>query len=620
MTTTTTTSRGRCAAVFAGLLACLFASLFAGLLLAPAGPAAATTTTATSSTGTGTDTAVPLIVERDKISIEQRRTDPPACSTLDSLCAVEPAQRGVTTVPSAKIDLIPDMPDVDLNPLDDLGSVIAKAAADAWTAAMMAIWGSGLFVLRIVLTYSEAFLTPDLGTNGPGRDVYAFTLWMSSALATVLVLLQLGTAAFKREGKSLARAVIGSAQFVLAYACWFGYCAVIVAACGALSKALMKSMLSIQTWPDFDPMKGISTEDITDAGTATVLAFLGVFLWLAAIGHILVYLARAASLLMLAATGPIAAAGLVADATRSWFWKSLRWFHAAALTPVVMVLVLGIGVQFSNGVAASMADGAQKAIGTALPAVMLILVSVVTPMALFKLLAFVDPGTPSGASFRQGMSAAGGVQGLLSGGGAGGGAGGSSAASSADGNGRSSGEQSAEDATGDRFSKAAGGVAGMLGPVGAGVAAGIGIVTKAGGMATSLMSDQTNQAGVGQSTHAPNFSGMGGGRGGNQFGSGSSGGPDPTDSSSDRDGGSDGNGGGGGGQSSPAVPPMSPPPGSPFGAGAPPAPAAGATPPTPAAAGGSSGAPAAGAGGAAGGATGGAAAGGAAAIPIPPVA
>ena len=593
---TTRTAHRRCAALLAGILVCLFA----WLILGTAEPAAATTT-------------APSLAQRDMAQRGDR--DPAACSTLDSLCASEPAQRGAATVQSSKIDLIPD---VDLNPLDDLGSVIAKAAADAWTAAMMAIWASGLFVLRIVLTYSEAFLTPDLGTDGPGRDIYAFTLWMSGALATVLVMVQLGTAAFKREGKSLARAVIGTAQFVLAYACWFGYCAVVVTACGALSRALMKSMLSIQTWPDFDPLGGISTKDITDAGTATVLAFLGVFLWLAAIGHILVYLARAASLLVLAATGPIAAAGLVADSTRSWFWKSLRWFHAAAFTPVLMVLVLGIGVQFSNGVAASMADGAQKAIGTALPAVMLILVSVVTPMALFKLLAFVDPGTPSGASFRQGMSAVGGVQGLLSGGGAGGGAGagGFSAASSADSNGRSSGEQSAEDATGDRFSKAAGGVMSMLGPVGAAAAAGMGVVTKAGGMATSLMSDQTNQAGVGQSNHAPNFSGMGGGRGGNQ--SGSAGGPDPTgDNSSDRDGG-DG-GGGSGGPSSPAMPPMSPTPGAPFGGA--PASAAGPTPPTPAVGGGSSGAPAAGGatGGAAGGATGGAAAGGAA-IPIPPVA
>ena len=43
--------------------------------------------------------------------------------------------------------------------------------------------------------------------------------------------------------------------------------------------------------------------------TATPLAFLGIVRWLAAIGHVLVYLARAASLLVLTATGPLSAAG-----------------------------------------------------------------------------------------------------------------------------------------------------------------------------------------------------------------------------------------------------------------------------------------------------------------------
>ncbi|WP_169834733.1 type IV secretion system protein [Nocardioides dokdonensis] len=104
----------------------------------------------------------------------------------------------------------------------------------------------------------------------------------------------------------------------------------------------------MQTWPDWDPLGGLGVDDITEAGVATALAFLGIFLWLAAIGHVLVYLARAASLLVLVATGPLAAAGLVSDFTRSWFWKSLRWFHAAAFTPVLMVMVLGIGVQFAN--------------------------------------------------------------------------------------------------------------------------------------------------------------------------------------------------------------------------------------------------------------------------------
>ena len=138
----------------------------------------------------------------------------------------------------------------------------------------------------------------------------------------------------------------------------------------------MDSLLQVQSWPEWDPLAGLGVQDITDAAVATVLAFLGIFLWLAAIGHLLVYLARAASLLILTATGPLSAAGLVSDFTRSWFWKSLRWFYAAAFTPVLMVMVFGIGVQMSNGVAEHLADGAQKSIGTALPAVMLILVEV----------------------------------------------------------------------------------------------------------------------------------------------------------------------------------------------------------------------------------------------------
>src|SRR3546814_14589194 len=105
-----------------------------------------------------------------------------------------------------------------------------------------------------------------------------------------------------------------------------------------------------------------------------------------------------------------------------------------------MVMVLGIGVQFANGVAAHLAEDTAKAFGTALPAVMTILISVVAPLSLFKLLAFVDPGTPIGASFRPGLPIQGGLQGLLGGGG--GACGGSSAASSHDPHGPSSGEHS----------------------------------------------------------------------------------------------------------------------------------------------------------------------------------
>ena len=59
----------------------------------------------------------------------------------------------------------------------------------------------------------------------------------------------------------------------------------------------------------------------------------------------------------------------------------------------------------------------------------IMLVACFMPMVLFRLLAFVDPGTASGASFRSTMAANGGVAGLLKGKGAGAEASGSGAAS-----------------------------------------------------------------------------------------------------------------------------------------------------------------------------------------------
>lgn len=413
------------------------------------------------------------------------------------------------------------------NPFAELGDRVASAAADAWTAAMLAVWSAGLYVLKLVLGFADYFLTPDLSADGPGRRVYEYTFWIAAALVVVMSMVQLGVAAIRRDGKSLARVAIGGAQFVVVWAAWLGYCVAVVTACSGLTRALLEALLEVDSWQDWDPLGGMDASKVTDGVVATVLGLLGLVLWLAALGHLLVMLARAASLIVLVATGPIAAAGLVADAGTSWFWKSLRWFHAAAFTPVVMVLVLGLGVQVATGVADGLSDSTAKAVGTALPAVMLICVAAVAPMALFKLLAFVDPGTPSGASFRQGMAMQGGVEGLLSGRATGG-----SGASETDAHGRSAGESGAESASNARFAQAtqaalggggggasagagtAGGMAGIgavAGGLGAGlgvVAAGIGLMQKVGSEATGLLSDQTNQAGVGHHTYGPDFSGL----------------------------------------------------------------------------------------------------------------
>ena len=392
-----------------------------------------------------------------------------------------------------------------LNPFTYLGSLAAKIVADGWTAAMLGLWNAGLWLLRLALSVSDFLLTPDLREDGPGAHLYRVTFWIAGTLLLVMAMVQLGVAAIRRDGKSLARVAIGFGQFVAIWAGWIAYGITIVAACSGLTRALMGSLLNVTSWSAWQPWTPFTPADITDGTIATVLGLMGLLLVVAAIGHILVLLARAASLMVLAATTPIAAAGLVSDAGRAWFWKSLRWFHAAALSPVLMVLVLGVGVQFTTGVANGLTGNKlEAAIGTAVPGVILICVAVVSPLALFKLLAFVDPGTTSGAAMRATLATSGGLQGLLAGQGAGGGS--AAQATAADDSGRSAGEDGAADATSSRFTAATQQAMRAAGPVGQSAATGLGWVTGVGSAAAAVGADVTNQMGVGHNTYPPDFS------------------------------------------------------------------------------------------------------------------
>src|SRR5215211_2348888 len=303
-----------------------------------------------------------------------------------------------------------------LNPFKYLADEAGKVVADGWTSAMIGLWNAGLWALRLVLNIIDSLLTPDLSASGPGATVYRTTFWLAGALVLPMLLIQLGLAAIRRNGKGLALVLLGLGQFVVVWAGWIGFGVAVVAACGGLTRSLMEGLLNVTTWSAWQPWQPFSVDDITDGTVATVLGLMGLLLWLAAIGHLLVMITRSAALIVLAALTPAAAAGLVSDAGRVWFWKSLRWFLAAAFTPVLMVLMLGVGVQITTGVANGLANRTQQAIGTAVPGVILILIACVAPVALFKLLAFIDPNTGSGAALRTGMVEVGGLRGLAGGG------------------------------------------------------------------------------------------------------------------------------------------------------------------------------------------------------------
>lgn len=401
-----------------------------------------------------------------------------------------------------------------MNPINSfvmLASAAGKAVTDAWSIAMLGLWNAGLWVMRFVLNLMDAFLTPDLSEHGPGARVYAVTFWIAATLVVTMAMVQLGVAAVRRDGRSLATVLLGTGQFAIVWAGWIVYGVALVAACGGLTRALMQSLLSVDTWSAWQPWRPLQLGDLVNATVATVLGLMGLLLWLAAIGHLLVMLTRAGALLVLVVTTPISAAGLVSEAGRSWFWKSLRWFHAAAFTPVLMVLVLGLGVQLTTGVAAGLTDKAQAAVGTALPGVVLILIGVVSPLALFKLLAFVDPGTHSGAALRSGLTAQGGLQNLLTGKTATGSAT-SGAASSTDGHGRSQAETAGQAQVGTRFGASGSGVLAGAGGVGGAVAAGLGWITSVGTKAAAVGADVTNQAGMGHPTWHPDYAGLPDGR------------------------------------------------------------------------------------------------------------
>jgi hypothetical protein len=129
---------------------------------------------------------------------------------------------------------------------------------------------------------------------------------------------------------------------------------------------------------------------------AVALGLIGVFgVMPAALGWVLEIIWRQATILVLVATVPITAAGLLAHSTASWFWRGLRWTIAAITVKPVLALIVVIGMS-------SLANATGPA--GLLAGVAVLWVSLTSPIALFRLLAFVDPDTPSGQAFRDSFS------------------------------------------------------------------------------------------------------------------------------------------------------------------------------------------------------------------------
>lgn len=353
-------------------------------------------------------------------------------------------------------------PLIDLNPLNWLGDKAKEGLADGWTAMMISLWSAGMWLMESVFQILDRFLTPDV--TDPGlQHLYAVTVWISLLVAVLTGFGQVALAVLRRDGHGFATLAIGIVQYGAVVTAWWVICAGMITATAGLTSGLLQVLMDIDDFGSYQTGAGWPDKVGGTVG-ATALGLCSLFLLVpAAFGYILIMLVREAALLIITATVPIAAAGALADGTKAWMWKSVRWFLAACLTAPLLALVLGIGVQITR---AAFPDGPEtthlaagaasidivdssSAVGMAVVGSVIMLVACFTPFVLFRMLAFVDPGTSSGATFRSSMAANGGVSGLL--GGRSNTGQGSDTATATAGDGRAASEDSADAMTANRF-------------------------------------------------------------------------------------------------------------------------------------------------------------------------
>jgi type IV secretion system protein TrbL len=369
-------------------------------------------------------------------------------------------------VPAFGIDL------GSFSPMNWLGDAAAVASADGWKGAMVALWSAAMWALAVSFRIIDAFADPDLSPTGPLRAILPYTFGIGASVAALMVLLQLGAIAWKRDGQSLARLLVGTAQFGAVWTMGLTGAGAITAACAGLTRALLVALLHVDSFAALASSFS-GPRQVSDTVAATVLGLTGLLVVLpAALGYVFIQLARCAALMILTTTSAISAAGLTSQIGRTWFWKSLRWFISASLISPLAALVLGIGVKISQGVVAGSGDKNAAAVGMALVSAMLILIGAVCPLIVFRMLAFVDPGTSSGSALRTSFAASGGVAARIAGKGGGADAGGS-AGTRQDVGGRSMGESDADSQTQGRFAQSMSALAGGLASAGSAMASGV---------------------------------------------------------------------------------------------------------------------------------------------------
>jgi hypothetical protein len=274
---------------------------------------------------------------------------------------------------------------------DSVGGVLGSAADEF----MKSVWDAASGLMSAGLSVVDNFSTFTVDVHsGPVGAIWPTLLTVSTAIALGLFFWQL-TLASLRGGKGMMRAATGPFAYGIALAITVTGIAAALACADGLTTLILTKGLNVTTFSGAFTHSGVLGQ-VGNGVKAVALGMVGFFgLLPAALAWVLEIVWRQATILVLVATVPITAAGLLAQGTASWFWRGLRWTIAAIAVKPVLALVVVIGMS-------SLANATGPT--GLLAGIAVLWVSLTSPIALFKMFAFVDPDTKYGQAFRDSFS------------------------------------------------------------------------------------------------------------------------------------------------------------------------------------------------------------------------
>ncbi|WP_412749631.1 hypothetical protein [Krasilnikovia sp. M28-CT-15] len=267
-----------------------------------------------------------------------------------------------------------------------VGDVISGAASSAWESVCKSFAEAAVTMLKGFAEAFAAFPNVDLTSSGV-RSVYGLSLGIAGFVAVLLLLLQIARTVITHDGNALAQGFIGVGKAALAFLATLTVASTALVAADAMTAFIIRQ--------SFGSTQGLTTK-LTTLFEFDTLQAPSLILLLAVIGIVLVLvlwfelLLRNAAVVALIATSPIAAVGMVSDATKQW-WSQLvsATVRLIVLKPVIaLVFALGFGV----------AGNEDKDLATLLAGMLILLLAALAWPAIARFFTFAaaHSGGPSG--------------------------------------------------------------------------------------------------------------------------------------------------------------------------------------------------------------------------------